>query len=78
MLPSGTVRRVALASINVSEEPIAFIVRVTRINELGMLAVTSNRSTLQIYTMIVTLMMSHYIAEDMRNSTGKTMKDIAF
>jgi hypothetical protein len=37
------VRRVALIRIKVSEEISASIVRVTRIGELGTLAVTSNR-----------------------------------
>jgi hypothetical protein len=40
-------RRVALVRTNVSEERIASIIRVTRIVELGMLAVSSNRNTLQ-------------------------------
>jgi hypothetical protein len=40
-------RRVTLVIIDVSEERIASVVRVTRIGELGtMLAVTGNRSTL--------------------------------
>jgi demethoxyubiquinone hydroxylase (CLK1/Coq7/Cat5 family) len=39
-------RRVALVRIDVSEERIAFIIRVTRIGELGTsLAVASNQST---------------------------------
>jgi hypothetical protein len=42
------VRRVALVRTDVSEERIAFIVRVTRINELGtMLALTSNQRTMR-------------------------------
>jgi hypothetical protein len=47
MAASGTLRRVALVTIDVSEELSAFIIRVTRIYELGTLAVTSNRRTLQ-------------------------------
>jgi hypothetical protein len=40
-------RRVALVRTDVSEEIFAFIIRVTKIGELGtMLAVTSNRRTL--------------------------------
>jgi hypothetical protein len=39
-------RYVTLARIDVSEELSAFIIRVTRIGELGMLAVASNRRTL--------------------------------
>jgi hypothetical protein len=37
---------VALVRPNVLEEPIASIIRVERIGELGMLAVTSNLNTL--------------------------------
>jgi hypothetical protein len=40
-------RRVALVTTEVLEEVIASIIRVERIGELGMLAVTSNWSTLQ-------------------------------
>jgi hypothetical protein len=41
--------RVALAGTGISEEPIASIIMVTRIGELGTtLAVTSNRITLEI------------------------------
>jgi hypothetical protein len=35
MPPSGMLRRVAPVRTEVSEERIAFIIRVTRINELG-------------------------------------------
>jgi hypothetical protein len=38
-------RRVALVRTDVSEDLSASIIRVTRIGELGMLAVTSNRFT---------------------------------
>jgi hypothetical protein len=45
-------RRVALGITDISEERIASIIRVTRIDELGTtLAVTSNRRTLRINTM---------------------------
>jgi hypothetical protein len=40
-------RRVALVKIDVSEELGASIIRVTRMGELGTLAVTSNRRALQ-------------------------------
>jgi hypothetical protein len=40
-------RRVALVISDVSEEPIASIIRVTRIGELGTLAVISNRRRLR-------------------------------
>jgi hypothetical protein len=46
MASSGMIRRVALVRSDVSEELSAFIIRVTRIDELGTLAVTSNRRTL--------------------------------
>jgi hypothetical protein len=36
--------RVALVRTDVSEKRIAYIIKVTRIGELGMLAVTSNHS----------------------------------
>jgi hypothetical protein len=46
MASSGMLRRVALLRTDISEELSASIIRVTRIGELGMLAVTSNRRTL--------------------------------
>jgi hypothetical protein len=48
MVSSGMLRRVALVRADVSEELSASFIRVTRIGEVGtMLAVTSNRRTLQ-------------------------------
>jgi hypothetical protein len=47
MAPSEMLRRVALVRTDVSEELTASIIRVTRIDELGTLAVTSNRRTLR-------------------------------
>jgi hypothetical protein len=48
MMSSGMLRRVALVRTDVSEEPSASFIRVTRIGELGTtLAVTSNRRTLR-------------------------------
>jgi hydroxymethylpyrimidine/phosphomethylpyrimidine kinase len=48
MASSGMLRRVVLVRTDVSEEPSASIIRVTRIGELGTtLAVTSNRRTLR-------------------------------
>jgi hypothetical protein len=47
MASSGMLRHVALVRTDVSEELSASIFRVTRIGELGTLAVTSNRHTLQ-------------------------------
>jgi hypothetical protein len=43
MVSSGMLRRVALIRTDVSEELTASIIRVTRIGELGVLAVTSDR-----------------------------------
>jgi hypothetical protein len=47
MVSCGVLRRVALVRTDVSEELSATIIRVTRIGELGTLAVTSNRRTLR-------------------------------
>jgi hypothetical protein len=46
MASSGMLRSVALVRTDVSEEPSASIIRVTRIGELGTLAVTRNRRAL--------------------------------
>jgi hypothetical protein len=46
MASSGMLRSVALVRTDVSEDLSASIIRVTRIGELGTLAVTSNRRTL--------------------------------
>jgi hypothetical protein len=46
MASNGLLRRVALVRPDVSEERSASVIRVTRISELGTLAVTSNRVTL--------------------------------
>jgi hypothetical protein len=47
MSSSGTLRRVTLVRTDISEEPSTSIIRVTRIGELGTLAVTSNRRMLR-------------------------------
>jgi hypothetical protein len=50
MVSSGLLRRVALVRTDVSEEPGASIIRVTKIGELGTTqAATSNRRTLRIF-----------------------------
>jgi hypothetical protein len=46
MASSGILRRVARVRTDVSEELSAYFIRVTRIAELGTLAVTSNWRTL--------------------------------
>jgi hypothetical protein len=50
---SGMLRRVTLVRTDVSEEPGASFIRMTRISELRTLAVTSNRRTLRRNTMQV-------------------------
>jgi hypothetical protein len=58
-------RRVALIRTDVSEERIASIITVTRIGELGTLAVTSNRSTLRgNNTLVLTRVAGRNIPED--------------
>jgi hypothetical protein len=47
MVSSGMLRRVVLVRTDVSEELSAPFIRVTRISELGTLAVTSNRRMLR-------------------------------
>jgi hypothetical protein len=49
MASSGVIRRVAVVRTDVSEEFGASIIRVTRIGELGTLAVTSNLRALRRY-----------------------------
>jgi hypothetical protein len=53
MASSGMLRHVALVRTDVSEELRASIIRVTRIGELGTLAVTSNRHTLYVFAACV-------------------------
>jgi hypothetical protein len=54
MLSSGMLRRVALVRTDVSEECISSIIRVKRIDELGItLAVTDNQSGLRRNTNLI-------------------------
>jgi hypothetical protein len=57
-------RRVDLVRTDVSEERSASIIRVTRIHELGTLAVTSNRHILLRNTMVLTRATRRNILED--------------
>jgi hypothetical protein len=70
MASSEMVRRVALARTDVSEELSASIIRVTRIGELGTLAVTSNRPIL------VTLMMEELSSSITSVLTRTTRRNI--
>jgi hypothetical protein len=59
MPSSGMLHRVALVTTDVSEELSAFIIRVTKLGELGTtLAITSNRRTLQRNTKYFVLALS--------------------
>jgi hypothetical protein len=60
MASSGMLRRVALVRTDVSEEPSAYFIRVTRIGELGTTqAATSNRRTLR-RNMVCSLCCSYF------------------
>jgi hypothetical protein len=62
MVSSGLLRRVALVRTDVSEEPGAFIIRVTKIGELGTTqAATSNRRTLRRNTFLRSVRRSIFI-----------------
>jgi hypothetical protein len=63
--------RVALVTTDVSEEPGACIRRVTRIGELGMLAVTSNRHTLQRNTEKGSVSMEYQIEDAERSGSSR-------
>jgi hypothetical protein len=60
MVSSGLLRRVALVRTDVSEEPGADFIRVTKIVELGTTqAATSNRRTLRGISLLATSVASH-------------------
>jgi hypothetical protein len=62
MASAGVLRRVALVKTDVSEEPSASFIRVTRIGELGTkLAVTSNRRTWPCVTGVPNMHVMHVI-----------------
>jgi hypothetical protein len=67
MASSGMLRRVALVRTDVSEEFSASIIRVTRIGELGTLAVTSDR---------LTLVCVNYVRSFRLESPNKTTRNI--
>jgi hypothetical protein len=54
MASSGMLRHVALVRTDVAEEHIASIIRVTRIGELGTLAVTSKKFLRSVCRLLVT------------------------
>jgi hypothetical protein len=67
MPSSGILRCVAVVRTDVSEEFSASIIRVTRIGELGTLAVTSNR---------LTLVCVNYVRPFHLESSNKTTRNI--
>jgi hypothetical protein len=70
-------RRVPLARTDISQEPSASIISVTRIGELGTtLAVTSNRRTLRISSVLVTLMMEVLSSSETSILTRATRRNI--
>jgi hypothetical protein len=73
---SGMLRRVALVRTDVLEELSASFIRVTRICELGTLAVTSNRRTLPSSPIHVTLMMEAIRSSEMSVLTRATLRNI--
>jgi hypothetical protein len=77
MVSSGMLRRVALVRTDVSEELSAFIIRMTRISELGTtLAVTSNRRMLRSSPILVTLMKEALSSSETSVLTRDTRRNI--
>jgi hypothetical protein len=61
-MSSGMLRRVALARTDVSEEPRATFIRVTKIGELGITqAATSNRRKLRRNTKLVLFLVHRFL-----------------
>jgi hypothetical protein len=70
-------RRVALLRIEVSEECIASIIRVTRICEIGAkLAVTGNDNFVPGWPILVTLMMETILSSEMSVHTRTTRRQM--
>jgi hypothetical protein len=82
MPSSGMLRRVALVITGVSEEHVAFNIRVTRISEEGTtLAVTSKGRTLRRYTIssiLVILMMEALKRRFLKEPHGVTFQKTEF
>jgi hypothetical protein len=83
MASSGMLRYVALVRTDVSEELSSFIIRVTRIGELGMLVETSNRrmlwrSTINVPSslILVTLVMEALSSSETSVLTRATRRNI--
>jgi hypothetical protein len=68
MASSVMLRRVVLVRTDVSEELCASIIRVTRIGELGRLAVTSNRRKLRRKTALASSTRRNILEDDILHS----------
>jgi hypothetical protein len=77
MPSSGMLRRVAIVRTNVSEEHIASVIRLTRIDELGTtLAATSNANVFPNSQILVTLMMAKICSCETSVHTRATRRNI--